>query len=377
MAQNPNSYRRGGPRPVSLMIKPVSGACNMRCRYCFYTDVMARRETPVFSRMSTEVLESVVRRAFQYADGPVSFAFQGGEPTLIGLPFFRELLRLERSYNVRGLEVRNAVQTNGLDLSDEMIAFFAEERFLLGLSLDGIEAVHDAFRVDQAGEPTFARVKETAERLRRAGAEFNVLCVVTDPAAQHPREVFQALAPYGHIQFIACLDDLDGARAPHSLTEEHWLDFLKTTFDLYYKAFMSGHYVSIRSFDNYIGIMLGLPPENCAMNGRCGSYFLVESDGGVYPCDFYVLDEWRMGSLTDISLERLEKSDTARRFREASYPLPETCRTCRWLPLCRNGCRRERDETGRSRWCACLREFFPYAYPRMVKLADHVRRGRS
>ena len=148
----PHPYGRGGRKPVSLMIKPVSGACNMRCRYCFYTDVMARRDTAIHPPMTTEILETVVRRAFQYADGPVSFAFQGGEPTLIGLPFYQELLRLERSYNVRGLSVRNAVQTNGLELSDEMIAFFAGEHFLLGLSIDGTQTIHDSLRMDPAGE---------------------------------------------------------------------------------------------------------------------------------------------------------------------------------------------------------------------------------
>lgn len=364
------------PRPVSLMIKPVSGACNMRCRYCFYTDVMAHRGTAVYPRMTPEVLEAVVRRAFQYADGPVSFAFQGGEPTLIGLPFFEELVRLEKTYNARAFPVQNAVQTNGFELSDDMIAFFARERFLLGLSMDGTEETHDSLRVDKDGAPTFARVRRTAERLRDAGAEFNILCVVTDPVARQPREVFRALAPYGHVQFIACLDGLDGERTPYSLSAERYLAFLKQTFDLYYEAFLSGRPVSVRGFDNYVGILLGLPPENCAMGGRCGGYFLVESDGGVYPCDFYVLDEWRMGSVTDAPLERLARSDAARRFVAASLPVPDACRACRWYPLCRNGCRRERDETGLNVWCGVMRAFFAYAFPRMEKMAARIRAER-
>ena len=377
---------RSGARPVSLMIKPVSGACSMRCRYCFYTDVMARRDTAVYPPMNTDMLESVVRRAFQYADGPVSFAFQGGEPTLIGLPFFQELVRLERSYNVRGLPVRNAVQTNGYELSDEMISFFAREGFLLGLSMDGTEEVHDAFRVDPAGEPTFRRVLKTAEQLKSAGVEFNVLCVVTDLAAQRPREVFEALAPYGHIQFIPCLDDLDGAPGPCSLTEAHYLTFLKTTFDLYYKAFMSGRYVSVRNFDNYIGIILGLPPENCAMNGRCGSYFLIESDGGVYPCDFYVLDEWKLGSICEASVARLMASDAMRRFQAQSRVLPERCAACRWRPLCRGGCRRNREPftdgvPADNRFCESFRMLFEARYDRMKALAEkiqneHTNRGK-
>ena len=137
--------------PLTIMIKPVSGACNLRCAYCFYTDVMARREVAVRPPMSVGALETLVRRAFAYADGSVTFAFQGGEPTLIGLAYFEALTRFERQYNTRGLEVSNSVQTNGFALSDEMIRFFARERFLLGVSLDGTAPLHDALRRDRAG----------------------------------------------------------------------------------------------------------------------------------------------------------------------------------------------------------------------------------
>ena len=138
---------------VSIMVKPVSGACNMNCRYCFYSDVMARRETAIYPKMSIEALEVLVRRAFRYADGPVSFSFQGGEPTLAGPEFYDALVRFERMYNTRGLPVHNAVQTNGYALSDEMIDLFAREHFFLGVSLDGDAVAHDGMRPDRAGAP--------------------------------------------------------------------------------------------------------------------------------------------------------------------------------------------------------------------------------
>ena len=140
---------------LSIMVKPVSGACNMRCKYCFYTDVMENRETPCFPRMTLETLETLVRRAIRHADGPISFAFQGGEPTLAGLDFYRALVEFERRYNTRGLPIDNSLQTNGYALSDEMIEFFAREHFLLGVSLDGDALAHDLMRVDQGGNPTF------------------------------------------------------------------------------------------------------------------------------------------------------------------------------------------------------------------------------
>ena len=361
--------------PITVMVKPVSGACNMRCGYCFYTDVMARRGTAVYPRMTPEILEAVVRRAFSYADGQVSFAFQGGEPALIGLGFYETFMRLERRYNVRSLPVSNAVQTNGLQISDEMISFFAQEHFLVGVSMDGFAEAHDRLRVDSSGGPTFERVCGTVRRLSDAGVDFNILCVVNDFVAREPRKVFQNLSRYGYIQFISCLDDLDGGKKPYSLRPEHYLTFLKTTFDLYYQAFMSGHPVSIRNFDNYIGMMMGIPPENCALCGRCGQYFLVESDGSVYPCDFYVLDQWKLGSVLDSSFYRLAASERALRFRSESLPVPAQCRACQWYPLCRNGCRRERNpETGVNIWCDCFREFFAFSADRMSRIAASLRK---
>lgn len=201
-----------------------------------------------------------------------------------------------------------------------------------------------------------------------------VLCVVNEYVARRPREVFQALAPCRNLQFIACLDDFDGEKTDYSLTEESYLRFLRTTFDLYYEAFCAGRPVSIRNFDNYLGILLGIPPESCAMNGQCGQYFLIEADGSVYPCDFYVLDVWRMGNIRDTSFSRLSRSPAAERFLAGSLPVPPQCKACEWYALCRNGCRRERDvQSGTNRWCACYRAFFSYAVPRFEDMAHRLR----
>ena len=364
-------------QPLSIMIKPVSGACNMRCRYCFYMDVMSRRKTGLHSAMTLDMLETIVRRAFRYADGLVTFAFQGGEPTLAGLPFYEALVRFQRIYNTRGLSVTNSLQTNGYALTDDMIAFFARERFLLGVSVDGTPGLHDALRLDASGRPTCDRVMLNLTRLAEAGVDYNVLCVINNAVAERPGEVFQALAPHRFLQFIACLDDLDGTRTPWSLTSEEYLGFLKKTFDLYQAAYWAGKPVSVRNFDNYIGILMGRPPENCAMGGQCGQYFLIESDGGVYPCDFYVLDEWKLGNIAETPFNRLARSPVEGRFRAASQPVPQRCRACEWYALCRNGCRRERDpSTGINRWCECFRRFFEYGYPAMAEMARDIQTRR-
>lgn len=359
---------------LSIMVKPVSGACNMHCAYCFYSDVMSRRKTHVYPHMSEQTLEILVQRVFRYADNQVSFFFQGGEPTLAGLPFFEALIRFEQIYNVRNLPVFNAVQTNAYALSDEMISFFARENFLLGVSLDGDRFAHDHLRLDQSGLPTFDRVCANLNRLTHAGVEFNILCVVNKYVAQRARDVFENLAPYRYLQFIACLDDFDGHKTNYSLTEQSYLHFLKTCFDLYFEAFQAGRPVSIRCFDNYLSILLGLPPESCAMFGECGQYLLIEADGSVYPCDFYVLDKWNLGNISEVSFNRLVNSEKKRRFIEESRFVPEACKHCRWYPLCRNGCKRERNpQTGLNRWCACFQEFFTYAYFRLEAMARAIR----
>ena len=360
--------------PITVMVKPVSGACNMRCQYCFYADEMHNRETSVYPHMTSELLDVMVRRVIRSADSSVHFLFQGGEPTLIGLPFFRQLVQIQKKYNTRGLKVTNAIQTNGYALSDEMIAFFAKERFLVGVSLDGTHETHDLLRPDAKGLPTSGIVRKSIERLRAAGVSVNVLCVVNSEVARRPHEVFSALSEYEYLQFIPCLDGLDGETRDYSLSSEAYLAFLKTTFDCYHQAYLDGHPVSVRNFDNWVAMLMGMPPENCAMVGRCGPSLVIESDGSVYPCDFYALDHWKLGSISEDSLKRMLTSDKEKSFLEESLPVPEKCRACRWYSLCRNGCKRERrKDSGLNRWCEVHTQFFEYAFERMQQMASQLK----
>lgn len=362
---------------LSLMIKPVSGACDMRCRYCFYSDEMRSREVALYPKMSLETLERLVRRAMQCAGNEVHFAFQGGEPTLAGADFFRALIKFQRMYNTKQLRVGNSIQTNGVNLTDELAELFAEEGFLVGLSLDGIEQTHDINRLDRSGNGTYSRVIAAADTLKRAGCEFNILCVVNKYVASRPKEVYNSLAPYGFIQFITCLDGLDGQRRDYSVSQDELFLFNKAVFDCYYDSFIKGRSVSVRIFDNYVRMLMGMPPEACSMTGRCSQYFLVEGDGSVYPCDFYALDEYRLGNINDTTFSRLEKSEISRRFIEESVPVPEKCRACEWYFLCRNGCRRERDGiTGVNIWCGAQKEFFAYAYDRLRMMAQRLSEDR-
>lgn len=365
--------------PLSLMIKPASSACNMACRYCFYADVANNRSQKSMGIMSYETLENTVRRAFAYADGSVSIAFQGGEPTLAGAAFFQKLVELEKKYNARGIRVMNSVQTNGYEISDELIALFARERFLVGVSYDGTAETHDRMRVDRAGQATSQRIEQTIRRLGEAGVAFNILCVVNEYVAAQAERVFRNLERYKFIQYIPCISPFDGSMPEFSLKAESYTEFLKKSFDLYYESFRKGSRVSIRNFDNYLSILLGMPPENCGMSGRCAQYYLIEADGGVYPCDFYVLDEWKMGNINDSAFFKLAKSPVAAKFREDSLHISQECRQCEWYGLCRGGCRRDREpfENGLpvlNKWCECYKALFAYAYPRMREMAETLAR---
>ena len=364
--------------PVSLLVKPASSMCNLRCGYCFYADVSDSRKEKSRGIMPDEVLEFLMRRAFQEASGSCSFSFQGGEPTLAGLDFFRRLTALQKQYNTKKLPVRNALQTNGLLLDDEWADFLAENSFLVGLSLDGGRELHDSMRKDADGGGTYARVMQAAGLLDRHGVEYNVLCVVHNAAARHPQQVYRALKRFRYLQFIPCLDPLDGSKPPHSLDPKRYGEFLKGTFDCYYADFFSKSPVSVRSFDNYAAMLAGCPPESCGMSGVCACCLTVEADGSVYPCDFYALDEYLLGNVRDNSLAEMARSEAAQRFIQPSLSVHEDCRSCGWYPLCRGGCRRNRPvcadgRPGKNELCDAYRAFFAYAYPRLLRCAAAFR----
>ena len=358
--------------PIHVMIKPVSGACNLRCRYCFYADEASHRATASYGVMTGEIMETLIRKAFLYADNTVFFSFQGGEPTLAGVEFYRSFLRTVSRYNTRGLSVSYALQTNGVGLSEELCTLLSDNGFLVGVSLDGTKETHDAFRVDIGGAPTHDRVLRGISLLQKYQIPFNGLCVVTQPLAESFPAVWRALAPYGHIQFIPCIDGFEGTATPMSLQPGTYGQMLVECFDLYRAAFFTSAPVRERRMDNYLSILLGYPPEACGMTGSCGLYFLCEADGSIFPCDFYALDEWKLGNICENSFLRLFQSDRMQRFQSEGKHPPAACASCRYFPLCRGGCRRDREPSlTANRFCKSYRYFFDN---RLTELRDLARK---
>lgn len=353
--------------PVNLLIKPASSACNMNCKYCFYRDVSCHREEAFQGILSLETLESAVKGAMEYAEGSCSFLFQGGEPTLAGLDFYRQVVAMEQKYAKPGVKIYNAIQTNGYQLEEDWFPFFHENSFLVGVSLDGPAELHNLNRQDNAGKNTFNQVMRTITLLKRFQVEYSVLCVLTGRNARSIERIYHFYRKQGisRLQFIPCLEPLDKPRGEtdYHLSVEAYGEFLVRIFDLWMQDLQKGDYVSIRHLDNWIRILLGGCPESCGMAGRCSIQFVVEGDGGVYPCDFYVLDSLRLGTVGQNSFKEMASSPIAEEFLQSSLEVPKECAACSFYPLCRNGCRRDRVSgmdglPGQNYFCSALRHFF-------------------
>lgn len=364
------------------MIKPASGLCNMHCDYCFYCDEAAKRTKASYGLMSPETLKNVLRRCLIPAEGSCMIAFQGGEPTLCGLPFFRSAVEYAAHFNRKGIPVSFALQTNGFAITEEWCRFFAEEDFLIGISVDGTEGIHNRYRHGRNGVTTYSQAMNSIGLFEKHHVKYNILTVVHREIAENIREIYPYYREKGwdYLQFIACLDPLGDRRGlqPYSLQPETYGIFLSELFDLWYAEWKQGHAPFIRQFENYIAILLGYPPESCDQRGTCGIQYLVEADGSVYPCDFYALDPWRLGNFNQDRLAILDEKRKELGFCESSRLLPEKCRICPWAALCRNGCRRNRaDPSGAdgalNYFCPAYQMFFSHCDSRLREVAARVK----
>ena len=324
----------------SLLIKPVSALCNLDCKYCFYLD----RETDPYKgatssrRMTDETLERLVEGFVSYSHPQASFAFQGGEPMLAGLPFYRKLVSFQKRYGRSGLSVSNSMQTNGLFIDRAWCELFRDYNWLLGVSLDGPQEKHDAHRVKKDGAPTWRKVMDSIELLRKYRVDFNVLCVLSATNVDEPRSLYRWFRRHGFdfLQFIP-LSDLQ------PITPEQYGRFLTELFEEWWPERRK---VRIRFFDNLAEALAGQTPSSCAMQACCDSYVVVEHNGDVYPCDFFVEPDWKLGNAVTDSWSDIERNEKRLQFGQLkSLPRPE-CSACEYLPLCHGGCPKDRHARG-------------------------------
>lgn len=354
-------------RPFSLLIKPASGDCNLRCGYCFY---LPRRE--LFGggahRMSREMLETVTRRYLACPMPVHTFGWQGGEPTLMGLDFFRDAVRMQEANARSGMTVANALQTNGTLLDDDWGVFLREKRFLTGISIDGPARLHDRSRLHAGGGGSHREVLRGLGILQRHRAECNVLTLVSAANQDHPVEIYRYLRELGlrFHQYIECVEfDAAGRRRPYALAPGKWGEFLCRLFDEWYVS--DTRTISIRLFDSIVSRLATGAPTLCAMSGDCRGYFVVEHNGDVFPCDFHVRPELRLGNVADVDFAQLVDAGLYRDFGAGKRPDDPACGSCRFLALCMGDCPKNRT-AGRSALCADWKLFYQHTIDRFERL---------
>jgi uncharacterized protein len=361
----------------SLLIKPSAADCNLKCTYCFYIGRQGLTETR--PRMSDEVLERMIssymssRQATSY-----TFSWQGGEPAMMGLNFFKKVVNLQMKYAPPRAIVCNAFQTNGILITDELATFLAEYKFLFGVSLDGPAQVHDHYRKTLTGMPTHASVLKGIDRLKKHGVDYNILALVNDRTVKQPREIYGYFKNRGflHQQYVPCVEfNAAGQLLPYSVTGTEWGAFLCEIFDRWIDEDVNR--ISIRLFDSILEYLVSGKRNACAMGTDCRQYFVVEYDGSVYPCDFFVRDDLRLGNIKNGTWKDFLESPVYRRFGLEKACWNEACRSCPWLAFCHGDCQKFRPVAGvgrsRSILCEGWKAFYAYALPRLQCIADGLK----
>jgi len=389
----------------SLMAKPAGPNCNLRCRYCFYREKAAYFPENRDCRMPLEVLEAYTRDYIESQSGPeVVFDWQGGEPTLMGIEFFRTALDFQERYG-RGKRIRNTLQTNGTLLDEAWCVFLAKNRFLVGLSMDGPAAVHDALRVDGDGRPTLARVLAAFGLMQRHGVEVNILATVNSESSRHPREVYRFFREQGaqFIQFIPVIEREGDAGSekpgispaptqsltqgeaattvtPWSVAPEQYGEFLIQVFQEWIRNDVGR--IFVMNFEWTLAAWAGAGPGVCYLSPRCGSNLILEHDGTVYSCDHFMYPDYRLGNILEGGLAGMVRSARQTAFGAAKETgLPGYCRGCGFLFACRGGCPKHRfapssdGEPGVNHLCGGLKKFYQYVNPSMKQMVELIRRG--
>lgn len=368
-------------KDFSIMLKPSSSACNLRCKYCFYADLASKRDAFSFGFMSEETVDAMLtnlRKDLQPGD-VVTLVFQGGEPTLIGLEWFQRFVQ-QVEHLWKEIQVKYALQTNGITLDERWAEFLYQNRVLVGLSLDGMPQFHNGCRVDIDGNGTYGAVLDSMNLMRKYHVEFNVLCTLTSGLARHPAQVWKWICQneISYIQFTPCMDELGGSGAsPYALHPKKFASFYMVIFPCWLHDFSQGRYRSIKLFDDIVNLLAYGLPTACGIHGKCQCQMVVEADGSCYPCDFYCMDDYRLGNLRENSIVQMVNSGTAQSF--LSRPREEMIawQSCRYQQFC-GGCRRMQREVycvPGDTYCG-YREFLNYAMPDLQRIALRQRRYR-
>lgn len=348
---------------ISFLIKPASSLCNLRCKYCFYYDVANNREIKSHNIMQEDTTQALVDKALGLGnDAQITFAFQGGEPTVAGIEYFEYFTSYVDSHKTNQT-IYYAIQTNATLVDDKWCELFKKYNFLVGVSLDGCKDLHNYFRKDVNLDGTFDKVMDNIKLLEKYEIDFNVLTVLTSKLANYPKELFSFYMDnkFKYIQLIPCLPGLKENENLYSLKPKEFSNFYKIFFDEWLKELKKGKYISINLFDNLIQLFNGIRPSQCGILGYCLMQFVVEANGDVYPCDFYVLDEYLSGNIKKDSLVELLKSKNTQKFLNESRRECKECANCKFIKICNKNCKRLNITYFNDEYCG-YKDFLEYAF---------------
>ncbi len=373
-------------RPFNIMAKPVCGVCNLDCRYCYYT-MKPRELYPDTPRgefhMSDELLESYTRQYLHAMPERCEFGWQGGEPTLAGLDFFRRAVDLQQQYKAEGQETTNALQTNGTLLDEAWCEFLAEHNFLVGLSIDGPPQWHNAYRVDHEGQGSFHRAWGAVERMNRYGVEYNLLVTLNSVNAPHAGDIYRYFTNRGvrYLQFIPILERKPGTDEPtdFSCTGEQFGRFLLDVFELW--ATRDIGRVSERFIDSVLHQLIFGQSAMCCYADRCANAHVLEFNGDLYACDHFVYPEWKLGNILETPLAELVRSEKLEEFASLKTELAEECRECEFFEFCRGGCPKHHrpigtDPSRYNHFCEGYKLFFRESLPELRRMAEYFKRNQ-
>jgi uncharacterized protein len=379
------------PPSFNVMVKPRGPICNCRCEYCYYLPKEHLYPDGDF-HMSAEMLENFTRQYIAAQKVPeVIFSWQGGEPLLMGLDFFKTAVRFQEEYGRPGLKMSNSLQTNGFLLNDEWCRFFKEHNFLIGISIDGPGRLHDTYRVDLDNKPTLDRVMAGVELLKKHAVEFNTLSCVHSINAEHPIEVYRFLRDEVQSQFLQFIPIVvrdnqtefpqKTAVTEHTVSGKQYGKFLTSIFDEWVRRDVGK--VFVQAFDTSLAAWLGRPPGLCVFDKTCGTAMVLEHNGDLYACDHFVESEYLLGNLAETGLETLVGSEKQTEFGLAKRDaLPKYCTECPVRFVCNGGCPRNRisytpdGEPGLNYLCEGYRAFFAHINGQMKFMAAELNAGR-
>lgn len=326
-------------RHMTALVKPASSLCNLKCSYCFYCDEAEKREKNSNGIMNIKTAESLIKKMFDFCgdNSVLTFMFQGGEPLLAGLDFFKIFIETAEKLKTEGTVINYSLQTNGTLLDEDFCKFFKDNNFLIGVSLDGEKALHDKQR-DSSFDKTFHGI----ELLKKHSVEFNILSVITAKTDAARLFDFYIENGFRDVQPIYCLDPLSGEKEDYSISAKQLARFKKRLFNLWFAEVSKGNHFYVRDFDNLLSLLTKGVAEQCGASGRCNAQLVVESDGTCYPCDFYCLDEFECPNINSATINDILNSEGLKKFFEHDEPKNSLCASCRVKPLCGGGCKRYR-----------------------------------